>query len=102
LEKGATSALTKTSVCGAPGAGELMGVATALVEIDCEELVVVLLPVLPFGASLEAGSVVVAGLRAADERHEAAAAAAVAGRAEAAAAEERTEEEASIVARVFF
>lgn len=56
MEKGATSALTKTMVCGAPGAVEMIGEATALVEvvvgakeIDAAELL------FDKGASLDAG-----------------------------------------------
>lgn len=87
FEKGATSALTNTSVWGGPGAGEVMGVATALVEIDADDTD-------DEGASLDAGSL--DALRAAAAVTGAAIvrddADAVTGRA-VAAADERTEEE---------
>ena len=74
FENGATSAATKTSVWGGPGAGAVIGAATALVDVDEIDAL------FDDGASLDAGSLVDA-LRAA-----AAAAGAVAVREDAAAA----------------
>lgn len=97
LEKGATSALTKTMVCGAPGAGDVMGEATALVEVDVEEEEIVAELLFQEGVRLDAGSALRTAGAATAARE--LAATATTGRAFV-AAEERTvaeEEEASAI-----